>query len=89
MPFGLLMTEALRQRQARDREKGYPKEYIRARHNLEVWYVLSYALALAAIATVNWIPMGISVLMRTAITGVASIIFAFSVWRFLKSIRSQ
>ncbi len=86
MPFALLMTETLRRREIRDREKGFSKEYIESRDNREVWHVMSYVLALAVIATVNWMPMGISILMRTVITMVASAIFTVSVYRFFKSI---
>lgn len=84
MPFALLMTDILRRREARDREKGYSKEYIQARESREVWYVLNFILAIAAIVAINWVPMGISIFPRTVITASASMVLVLSVWKLFQ-----
>ncbi len=88
MPFALLMTETLRRREARDRERGYPEEYIKARDSREIWYVLNYVLALLAIVAVNFWPVGIPFVLRALITVAASVIFVLSVYKFFKSVLS-
>ena len=84
MPFGFI-NDLLDRRETRDREKGYSEKYIQTRNNQEMWYVMSYALAIVTIAVVNLAPMGIPVFLCVVITVVALAILSVSFCKFLKS----